>query len=116
MSVWLIGLGAGMTYVLMKQQTIHGTIARAEREYEARHKQGPADGGVSVGVLDAINKKDVRKPAAEAPANTELSKSEQAALNKAGDGFEQDELAYDKQQGDVGVIEPIYMEQHVPQI
>lgn len=39
MSVWVLGLGAGLTYVLMKQRSIYGTIQRVEYEHEQRHGQ-----------------------------------------------------------------------------
>ncbi len=111
MSVWVLGLGAGLTYVLMKQRSIYGTIQRVEYEHEQRHGQLPADGGVSVGDLERIKDKGSRKPAAETPASTELPTGEQSKLNSAGKALESEEVAYDRaQDGHVGAIEPIYMD------
>lgn len=116
MSLWLLGLGGSVAYVLMKQQTINGSIERAGRQFENRHGQRPADGGFSVGDLNRIHDKGSKKNASETPASSELSKKEQSALNSAGSVFAAEEKDYDATQDPVGHIEGIYMEQVIPQI
>ena len=114
MSVWALGLGAGLTYALMKQQTIYGSIQRAKVLHEERNAQ-EADSTVSVGELNKV--KALNRPkAADTPGTEHLTQSERGKLQAAGKALENEAVSYDSAaQENSGVIEGVYMQHAVPQ-
>ena len=113
MSIWVMGVGAGLTYMYMKQTTFSGSIESAKRKYESRHQQQPADTEFSVSHMQNVSDASTSKAAAT-PSNISLSKGDQSSLNNAGSSLQAEQRAYDRGIGQA--IDGLYMEQTVPQI
>ncbi len=101
MSLWLIGLGASVGYLIMKQERVQSTLDEQRKVYDAAREAEPGTEGLSTVLLDKQSTSLVNARGDGDETNPELPKSDKARLEAGAAALQAQAHQYHGESGQI---------------
>lgn len=110
-SLWVLGLGASLGYLLMKQQRVASRLDTAVREWERHESVQSADpSGATMQEIKGVWKSTKDVDQETRAFNERLPQSDRAPILAKEQVRNQEAVAYDQAQGDAQKIQGVWLD------